>query len=48
MPVDDAFALHDMAVFYDSFNSHGEDGDFYAAYPKRPAEFSISAAAQAR
>ncbi|MCF1435584.1 methyltransferase domain-containing protein [Agrobacterium vitis] len=36
MPVDDAFALHDMAIFYDSFNIHGEDGDFYETYPKTP------------
>ncbi|BCH57419.1 class I SAM-dependent methyltransferase [Agrobacterium vitis] len=36
MPVDDAFALHDMAILYDSFNIHGEDGDFYETYPKTP------------
>lgn len=29
MPVDDAFARHDMAVLYDAFNIHGVDKDFY-------------------
>lgn len=36
MPVDDAFARHDMAILYDSFNIHREDGDFYEAFPDRP------------
>ncbi|MBB4009515.1 class I SAM-dependent methyltransferase [Allorhizobium taibaishanense] len=36
MPVDDAFARHDMAILYDSFNIHREDGDFYETFPDRP------------
>lgn len=36
MPVDDAFARHDMAILYDAFNAHGEDGPFYLSLPKEP------------
>jgi ubiquinone/menaquinone biosynthesis C-methylase UbiE len=36
MPVDDAFARHDMAVFYDAFNSHGLDKDFYLGLASEP------------
>ncbi|MDH4440350.1 MAG: class I SAM-dependent methyltransferase [Rhizobium sp.] len=36
MPVDDAFARHDMAVLYDAFNSHGLDKDFYLSLPTAP------------
>ena len=34
MPVDDAFARHDMAILYDSFNGHGLDRDFYLSLAK--------------
>jgi SAM-dependent methyltransferase len=37
MIVDDQFAREDMAIFYDSFNRHGEDGPFYLSLPKAPA-----------
>jgi ubiquinone/menaquinone biosynthesis C-methylase UbiE len=37
MIVDDQFAREDMAIFYDSFNQHGEDGAFYLSLPKAPA-----------
>lgn len=36
MPVDDAFARHDMAVLYDAFNSHGRDRDFYLSLATAP------------
>lgn len=36
MPVDAAFARHDMAVLYDSFNAHGADGDFYLSLARSP------------
>lgn len=36
MPVDAAFARHDMAVLYDSFNPHGADGDFYLSLARSP------------
>lgn len=36
MPVDDAFAHHDMAVLYDAFNSHGRDKDFYLSLATAP------------
>lgn len=36
MPVDAAFARHDMAILYDSFNTHGTDGDFYLSLTHRP------------
>ena len=36
MPVDDAFARHDMAVLYDAFNSHGLDKDFYLGLASGP------------
>ena len=36
MPIDAAFARHDMAVLYDSFNIHGNDGDFYLSLPEIP------------
>ncbi len=36
MPVDDAFARHDMAVLYDAFNSHGLDRDFYLGLASDP------------
>lgn len=36
MPVDAAFARHDMAVLYDSFNAHGADGDFYLSLAHDP------------
>jgi SAM-dependent methyltransferase len=36
MPVDDAFARHDMAVLYDSFNRHGPDNDFYLSLEAEP------------
>ncbi len=36
MPVDDAFARHDMAVLYDAFNSHGRDKDFYLGLAPAP------------
>ena len=36
MPVDAAFARHDMAILYDSFNVHGADGDFYLSLPRDP------------
>lgn len=37
MIVDDQFAREDMAIFYDSFNRHGEDGAFYLSLPKAPS-----------
>ncbi|MCO5732667.1 bifunctional 2-polyprenyl-6-hydroxyphenol methylase/3-demethylubiquinol 3-O-methyltransferase UbiG [Rhizobium sp. SSA_523] len=37
MIVDDQFAREDMAIFYDSFNQHGEDGAFYLSLPKAPS-----------
>lgn len=37
MIVDAQFAREDMAIFYDSFNRHGEDGAFYLSLPKAPA-----------
>ncbi|MBA3042640.1 MAG: class I SAM-dependent methyltransferase [Alphaproteobacteria bacterium] len=36
MPVDAAFARHDMAILYDSFNTHGADGDFYLSLAQGP------------
>ena len=36
MPVDPAFARHDMAILYDSFNTHGADGDFYLSLAQSP------------
>lgn len=36
MPVDAAFARHDMAILYDSFNTHGADGDFYLSLAQSP------------
>lgn len=36
MPVDQAFARLDMALLYDAFNHHGEDGEFYENYPVAP------------
>ncbi|KQW31946.1 methyltransferase [Rhizobium sp. Root274] len=36
MPVDDAFARHDMAVLYDAFNSHGDDKAFYLGLADTP------------
>ncbi|MBC7313412.1 MAG: class I SAM-dependent methyltransferase [Rhizobium sp.] len=36
MPVDAAFARHDMAILYDSFNTHGTDGDFYLSLAQSP------------
>jgi SAM-dependent methyltransferase len=36
MPVDDAFARHDMAVLYDAFNRHGLDKDFYLGLAAGP------------
>lgn len=36
MPVDDAFARHDMAILYDAFNAHGEDGPFYLSLAQEP------------
>jgi len=36
MPVDAAFARHDMAVLYDSFNGHGADRDFYLSLAHSP------------
>lgn len=36
MCVDDAFARHDMAILYDAFNAHGEDGPFYLKLSKEP------------
>lgn len=36
MPVDDAFARHDMAVLYDAFNNHGRDKDFYLGLAPAP------------
>ncbi|MCL6705752.1 methyltransferase domain-containing protein [Pseudomonas sp. R2.Fl] len=36
MPVDDAFARHDMAVLYDSFNGDGPDTEFYLGLASSP------------
>lgn len=36
MPVDAAFARHDMAILYDSFNGHGPDTEFYLALETEP------------
>lgn len=36
MPVDDAFARHDMALLYDSFNIHRLDKDFYLGLANAP------------
>ncbi|GEO83663.1 MULTISPECIES: class I SAM-dependent methyltransferase [Alphaproteobacteria] len=36
MPVDDAFARYDMAILYDSFNTHGVDDDFYLGLSTAP------------
>lgn len=36
MPVDAAFARHDMAILYDSFNGHGPDTAFYLALEAEP------------
>lgn len=36
MPVDAAFARHDMAILYDGFNTHGADGDFYLNLTQSP------------
>ncbi len=36
MPVDAAFARHDMAILYDSFNGHGPDNDFYLNLQDKP------------
>ena len=36
MPVDAAFARHDMAILYDSFNDHGPDTEFYLALETEP------------
>lgn len=37
MPVDIAFARHDFALLYDSFNRHGADGDFYLRLAETPS-----------
>lgn len=36
MPIDNAFASHEMALLYDSFNAEGPDTDFYLGLPDRP------------
>ncbi|MCO6176763.1 bifunctional 2-polyprenyl-6-hydroxyphenol methylase/3-demethylubiquinol 3-O-methyltransferase UbiG [Ciceribacter sp. RN22] len=36
MPVDDAFARHDMAILYDSFNGDGPDREFYLRLVDKP------------
>ena len=37
MPIDDAFARHDMAVLYDSFNRSGADSEFYLGLVDAPS-----------
>ncbi len=36
MSVDDAFARHDMAILYDSFNGDGPDREFYLRLADKP------------
>lgn len=36
VPVDAAFARHDMAILYDGFNGHGPDREFYLRLADKP------------